>query len=525
MGDLHERYYLRVQKEGVRIARRGYWREVLAYLRPAVIKRQSTRTTKPIPMDMLKNHFRIAFRNLRSKKVYASINILGLAIGLSCCLLIFQYVSFEYSFDTFNENETTLYRIVQTTQQSGGEPEAGAGTGWAMAPALAQEVPEVVRFARLHPEYGNAIVFDPNQPDKAFEEERVYYADFTFFQMFSYPLIKGNPARALASGTVMLSESTARKYFGDEDPLGQSLDVRGWIGGSFRVDGVFQDVPTNSHLQFDILLPMVDLLEKSAFNDPSTGWGWTNFITYVQLYENAKLAAVRAEVYEYSSAKQGGGLAANQYDRARQRPTSERRSPQCGLGYPKSHHGSYRVVYFVSIIGLVILLIALVNYVNLTTARALDRAREVGVRKVVGAGRGQLVIQFLSESAFVIFTAFVVAVALAEVFRPSLNELVGLNLTNALWASLDFSMALLILFLATLLLAGLYPALVTCLVFYPRWDLKEKSAERLVVRGYGVDWSYSSLRLLSCCLLASPSYTPNSTICVIETWVSTWSRY
>ena len=459
LGDLHERYYRRVQQVGEAKARRLYYREVLAYLRPSVIKRQSYQPPKPIPMDMLKNHFKIAFRNLGRKKVYSSINILGLAIGLACCLLIFQYVSFEYSFDTFNENEATLYRIIQTTQQSGGEPKAKPSTGWAMAPALAQEVPEVVRFTRLHPEYYGALVTNPNQPNKAFEEEWVYYADSTFFQMFTYPLTKGNPARALTSGTVMLSEATARKYFGDEDPLGQSLDVTGWINGTYRVDGIFRDVPTNSHLRFDILLPMVDLLEKSDFSDPGTGWGWTNFTTYVQLHSNADLPAVEQKFTDI--------LMSNRREDWQPKNTTGKLSVQPlrdvhlneDLGASKTVTGSYQTVYFFIIIGLVILLIALVNYVNLTTARALDRAREVGVRKVVGAQRGQLVNQFLTESVFVILLSFALAVALAEVFRPTLNELAGLNLTDALWTSTDFWIALLALFVTTSLLAGLYPAL------------------------------------------------------------------
>ncbi len=460
LGDLHERYHLRVQREGEAKARKGYWREVSAFLRPSVIKRQSINSPKPIPMDMLRNHFKIAFRNLRSKKVYSSINILGLAIGLACCLLIFQYVSFEYSFDRFNEHEATLYRIVQTTQQSGGEPNAIARTGWAIAPALAQEVPEVKNFVRLHPEYFNAIVANPAQPDKAFEEDRVYYADSSFFRMFSYPLLMGNPARALTSGTVMLSEATARKYFGDEDPLGQSLDVRGWISGTFRVDGIFQDVPANSHLQFDMLLPMVDLLEKSNFSDPDTGWGWTNFVTYVQLQERVNLPVAEQKFTDI--------FARNQQEDWQQSNTTGRINAQplldihlnAELSAPKAVTGSHQAVYFFTIIGLVILLIALVNYVNLTTARALDRAREVGVRKVVGAQRGQLVIQFLTESVIVILVSFALAVAFAEVFRPTLNELAGLNLTDALWTSAGFWVALLALFGVTSLLAGLYPALV-----------------------------------------------------------------
>ena len=459
LGDLHERYALRVQKVGETKARRRYYQEVLAYLRPSVIKRQSIYSPKPIPMDMFRNHFKIAFRNLRSKKVYSSINILGLAIGLACCLLIFQYVSFEYSFDTFNEHEATLYRIVQTTRQSGGEPDARTSTGWAMAPALAQEVPEVVRFTRLHPEYYGALVTNPAQPDKAFEEEHVFYADSSFFQMFTYPLVVGNPARALASGTVILSEATARKYFGDEDPLGQSLDVKGWINETFRVDGIFENVPANSHLRFDMLLPMADLLEKSDFSDADTGWGWTNFITYVQLHQDANLPAVEQKFTDV--------LMSNRQEDWQPTNTTGQLSAQPLLDVHLNEDirafqtvtGSYQAVYFFTIIGLVILLIALVNYVNLTTARALDRAREVGVRKVVGAKREQLVTQFLTESVFVILLSFALAVVLAEVFRPMLNELAGLNLTDALWASPGFWVALFTLFCATALLAGLYPAL------------------------------------------------------------------
>jgi putative ABC transport system permease protein len=162
-----------------------------------------------------------------------------------------------------------------------------------LGPALAQKVPEVERFVRLNPEEQNAFVSNPSRPEKVFEEEMVYDSDSSSFQMFSYPLVSGDASRALAEGgTVMLSESAARKYFEEEDPIGYALDVSGWISGSYRVDGIFRDVPANSHLQFDILLPMVDLLRKSRFSDPSTGWVWKNSITYVQLHEDADPAAV-----------------------------------------------------------------------------------------------------------------------------------------------------------------------------------------------------------------------------------------
>src|SRR5258708_20370365 len=183
---------------------------------------------------MLRNYVTIAFRNLLSKKVYSGSIILGLVIGSACCLFILQFVAFADSFDTFNRNFSNVYRLIESTSHAGDKPNPKATTGWAVGPALVQAVPEVERFVRLHPEYNNAIVSNPSRPDKVFEEKMVYYSDSSFFQMFSYPLISGDSSHALSEpGTVMLSERAARKYFGEEDPIGKTLDVSGWISGRY----------------------------------------------------------------------------------------------------------------------------------------------------------------------------------------------------------------------------------------------------------------------------------------------------
>lgn len=409
---------------------------------------------------MYKSYFKIAFRSLLSKKIYSSINILGLSIGMACCLLIFQYVAFEYSFDAFNENQN-IYRVIQKSVRGGGESETGATFGWAMGPALAQEVPEVASYVRLHPEYDNAIIANPSQPDKAFEEQWVYYADSTFFKIFSYPVVSGNSEHALAEpGTVMLSESTAKKYFGDEDPVGQTLTVRGWISGSFRVDGIFKDVPDNSHLKFDILLPMVDLLQKSQFSESSTAWDWENFITYVQLHESADLNGIDQKFTElFKKRKEEGWRRANITGYVYAQPLSDIHLNEA-IPVAKAVMGSYRAVYFFAIVGMITLLIALANYINLTTARALDRAREVGVRKVIGAIRRQLITQFLVESALTTLAAFALAVAMAEFFKPFVNDLAGINLQSGLLINANFWITFSSIFFATTLLAGLYPAFV-----------------------------------------------------------------
>lgn len=410
---------------------------------------------------MIRNYLKIALRTLRRRPGYTLINVAGLTIGLTCCLLIFQYVAFEYSFDAFNENENTLYRVVKAGAQSGSEPNAwGANSGYAMGPTLLEEIPDVVRFTRLHPEYENAIVSNPVQPEKAFEEEAVFYADPAFFQMFSYPLVQGEPGQVLSEpGTVVLSESAARKYFGDANPVGRVLDVEGWISGTFRVAGIFRDVPANSHLQFDILLPMADLLQQS-YGDPRDAWNWENFITYVQLRPSANLSGVGrmfTKVVRSHWEEEFGQTATTPYVRVQ--PLGDVHLNE-DIFAPKTVMGSYRTVYFFILIGLVTLLIALVNYINLATARAMGRAREVGVRKAIGAQRRQLIAQFLCESALTMGAATALAVVLASLLRSAVSSLGGADLTHAMWASPGFWAAFVSVFCAATLLAGFYPAFV-----------------------------------------------------------------
>ena len=408
---------------------------------------------------MLLNYIKIAWRNLLKNPIYSLINIGGLMIGIACCLLILQYVTFEYSFDSFNEKAGNLYRVNETNLENAADSHTSPTMVYAMGTAVAHEIPEVVHFARLHPEYNNAVVSNPRQPEKVFDEENVFYADSAFFKMFSYPLKAGNVNHVLEPGTVLISQSTARKYFGDENPVGQFLKVTGWIKGTYRVNGIFRDVPANSHLQFDILLPMADLLQKS-YNDPLDAWNWENFITYVQLCKDADLSEVEhkftAVLRRHLKKTFGQIQAKEQVDL----------QPLLNIHLndeivaPKTAMGSFRTVYFYMVIGLIILLIALVNYINLTTARAMNRSREVGVRKSIGAQKGHLILQFICESALTISVATVLAVILAEWILPILNKITGETLTYAMWSRPDFWIGLTMFFGITVLLASLYPAFI-----------------------------------------------------------------
>jgi putative ABC transport system permease protein len=425
---------------------------------------------------MFKNYFKIAYRNLFNSKSFSVLNILGLSIGMTCCLLIFQYVTFESSFDRFHSKKDELYRVLQAYAR--GTDEIGTGhayTAQALAPALKDGVPEISEITRLHSD--NAIVSDQAHPDKLFEDDKILYADRSFMKMFSFPLISGDADKSLRPGTAVISQSAARKFFGDSNPQGQVLDVVGIVEKSYTVTGIVQDPPSNSHLQFEILLPMEDLLSGQDYaNEPEGGWSWNNFTTYIQVHPGTDPKLVERKMtgiflkYRGDAIRQWGGNAAIQAQ-----PLTDIHLNADITGAGSIVSGSYRTIYFFLVIGLVTLIIALVNYINLATARALNRSREVGVRKVVGARREQLVIQFLYESGITNVTAVIIALALASVLIPFVNDIAETQLDIRQWAEPGFLMSLGLTLLAGTLLAGLYPAFVLS-SFKPASVLKGKSA-------------------------------------------------
>lgn len=437
---------------------------------------------------MLRNYLTVALRHLRRQRGYTAINVVGLAVGLACCLVIFQYVAFETSFDRFHASERDLFRVTSAMARPGEAVEGvGAFTGHALAPALAEAVPEIVRVARLHPEYDAAVVSSPAHPDRVFEEEEVFYVDPSFLEMFTFPLLSGEASALARPDAALVSETLARTYFGEADPVGQTLDVAGQVEGSYRVAGVFRDVPDASHLQFELLLPMAALLQGEGYREPESGWGWNNFATYVQLRPGADRAAAERKMSAVHQANlleawREEGLVSHLGVQAVRdiHLNADVTGPEGRGGVVM---GSRRTVAFFTLIGLVTLLIALVNYVNLATARALDRAREVGVRKAIGAERSQLVVQFLAESALTIGAAAVLAVGLAAALTPLVNGLAGTHLTGAAWLRPAFWGAFVVTLGAATLLAGLYPAVVLS-SFHPATALKGAAGSS--ARGLGL---------------------------------------
>jgi len=409
---------------------------------------------------MLKNYLKTAYRNVLRGSSFSSINIIGLSIGMTCCLIIFQYINFETSFDKFHQNEATIYRVLQGSARGDEQLDQGhAYTAQALTPALKDGVPEIVNIARLSSE--QAIVSTPARQGEVFEENNGLYADPAFLKMFSFPMAS-SAQPDLSSGKVLISKAAATKYFGNEKAEGQVLEVVGSVTKSFTVSGVFENVPANSNLQFDMLLPMEDLLKGEEYaNEPEGGWSWNNFTTYVQVHPQADLNILQQKMTAVYL-KHRGEVLKQQGMRAaiNLQPLSDVHLNSKIEGAGTIVTGSYQTVYFFLIVGIGTLIIALVNYINLATARAMNRAKEVGVRKSIGAKQKQLVIQFLFESAFTNIGALVIALAISAAVLPYINNLAETHLTIDQWIQPGFLLAIGGMLFSGTVLAGLYPAFV-----------------------------------------------------------------
>jgi putative ABC transport system permease protein len=412
---------------------------------------------------MLGNYLLIAFRNLMKRKLYSFINIFGLAVGVAVCLVILKYVDFELSYDSYHTNAANIYRTTTTAWRQGELRGTSVLSGYAQGPALLSDVPEVKRSVRTHPMYGGSVISYTRQEGdpSAFFEEGIQIVDSTFFDVFTYKAVQGNLETALDNpASIVLTRTMAGRYFKPgEDPIGKILNVSGgWIDGDYEVTAVIEDVPGNSHFMFDFLLPMHKLLQNGQYLRDD-GWGWNNFITYAELHPNTTPAQVEAKLDAFIEKYRGTRLKqVNGKDQLSFQPIREIHLKP-GMSHDSSATVSVNVIYFFIVISIFIMAIAWVNYINLSTARAMERAREVGIKKAVGAYRSQLISQFITESVLVNFLGVVIALVLAILLLPVLGDIVGKQL------SFDFTDVRLYatmggLFLLGSFVSGAYPALV-----------------------------------------------------------------
>ena len=418
---------------------------------------------------MFLNHLKIALRTLSKRKGYSFLHISGLAIGISCCLLIVQYVAYEKSYDRFQSKSSQIVRVRLDQYQSGKLAWQSATSYPAIAPTMKKDFPEVENYCRL---IDADLLLSNDEKQVKFNELKGYYADTSVFSMFNIQLLKGNPKDVLdGPDKMILSASMAKKYFGNEEAVGKKLTVRGnnWDNAThtFEVSGVFKDYPSNSHLIINHLVSYSTLgeqlrLQGDSSNATETAWGWYDFYDYLQLRPGTDYKKLESKLPAFSDRYMNN----NKWRKANHVRNELYLIPLKDIHLYSNYNqeaevnGDGKAVSFLFLIAFFIIAIAWINYTNLATARSLERAREVGVRKVLGAVRYDLITQFLTESFLLNLIAFALALAAAFLLTPSFNQLIGTNATGNFSMPAKYWLGLLAVFFSGAFLSGIYPAFV-----------------------------------------------------------------
>ncbi len=391
-------------------------------------------------------------------KAYSGINILGLAIGIAACLLILQYVAFELSYENFQANKDRIYRVQQDRYDNGKLSTQWAAGAYAVGNSFKDAIPEIEDYVKVV-QNGRVTAEINNQPLKI---EKVYFASSSFFNIFTYPLIAGNKNTALKEPfTAALSETTARKIFGSTNVVGKTLELN--RNSNYTITAVYKDAPVNTQLKPDMLLSYTTYLKwttDSTGKGPETAWEWDGCLTYLLLHEGADPAAVEKKFPPIVDKAVGTDM--KKFDASVTYLLQPLKDIHLYSHYmmEPGENGDGKTVYLLLGIAFFIVVIAWVNYINLATARAITRAREVGVRKAVGSQRRQLIVQFLSESALLNGFALALALLIVLIAIPGFNRLSGQQLSFSLFSQRNFWLGLITLFLVGVFFSGLYPAFV-----------------------------------------------------------------
>lgn len=402
-----------------------------------------------INTSMLKNYLKIAVRNFMKYKFYTFVNVFGLTVGLSVVFLIGLFVNDELNFDKFHDNADNLYRVVENQYYAGQPVFPVAVTPNALGPSLWEEYPEVVRFSRVS---NDDYLFELGE--KKIQENGGIMVDEHFFEMFSFPITRGSVASFKESlNTLILSEELAEKYFQNEDPIGKSIKLS---GEDFVISAVIENVPKNSHLDFKYILNFEN--ELAGNPGAASNWGSNRLYTYVQLSDEANFDSINGKI-EGQIKKNNESSVTDIY----LQPLGDIYLGEVDFVVEVQRKGEMMYVQIFSMVAFFILLISCINFMNLSTARSAKRAKEVGLRKTIGAHRKQLIFQFLSESVLLTMIAVVLSAGLITLMIPSFNQLTGktFDLSTLLTAQSGVILTLGVLAMALLtgLLAGSYPAL------------------------------------------------------------------
>ena len=410
---------------------------------------------------MLRNYWKIALRNMAKHKFISFINLFGLTIGMTCCLLILTYILHEVSYDKYNSKADRIYRVTRSFNNKDGIVSLHLGAvAPPFGPLLQNEFPDIEKVTRILPNGTSTMHYE----DKIFNEKDTYFADANLFGIFDVPLLKGNPATALSDPfSITMTEEVAKKYFGTEEPIGKMIRLDNKY--NFRVTGIFRPFPSTAHLHPEIMLSFNTLRDSSIYGEKNllTNWGNNAFYTYLLFPKNYPVKNIEAQFPRFLDKYMRDGNSAADYHPSKYTKLFLQKLTDIHL---TSHldeeieeNGDRARVYIFSAIALFILLIACINYMNLSTARSALRAKEIGIRKVAGAQRGEIITQFLSESVMITYMAILFAVALTYFTLPLLNMITGQTLVIQSIIKWQVVLPLALAPIVIGILSGIYPAL------------------------------------------------------------------
>lgn len=452
-GDVYELYEDRLERGNKFLADLYFWFDVIGLCRPFAFKNRTIENTNTIAM--FRNYFKITYRNLIRQKVYSFINISGLSIGLACSILIFLYVSNELSYDRFHDKSDRIYRVLEHFE-SEGNGEHSASLPFPTGPTLQQEFPDQIsQSVRLFNFQSPTLALANKAADKTFNESRVFFADSTFLKVFDFELLVGNKETALnAPNTILITASMAKKYFPEQDPIGKNLELQG--RQNLEVVGVFRDPPKNAHFQFDFIISFSSLKQWYGGGYPNN-WYWNPCWTYVVLNEKVNPEHVEANFPDFVS-KYFPDFVAEDIELELQPLTEIHLHSK--LDYEIAANSNAQSVYIFGAIAFFVLIIAAINFINLSTARATKRAKEVGVRKALGSSKPQLVNQYILESIFLTFLSMLIALLMVGLALPSFNSLTDKSIVFGFLLQPYIVLGLLSVTLLLGLFSGFYPAFV-----------------------------------------------------------------
>ncbi len=442
-----------------RMARMKKWQadlffitDILGLCRPFAFKRKTQNSTQ---IAMFRNYFKVTYRNFIKQKVYSALNVSGLAIGLACSILIFIYINDELSYDKFHSKSDRIYRVLEKFESEGvGEHSASLPfpTGPALKNDFERQVEHSVRFFNFQ---SPSLALANKAADKGFNESNIFFADSTFFDVFDFELIEGDKETALDEpNAILITRSMAKKYFVDEDPMGKTLEFQG--NQNLMVTGVLEDTPKNAHFQFDFIVSFSSL--KSSFRGryPSS-WYWNPCWTYIVLEENTKPEDLTVQFPDFVQKYFPDFI---KDDIELQLQPIEDIHLKSKLDYEIAANSDEKNIYIFGLVAIFVLFIAAINFINLSTARANKRAKEVGVRKSLGSAKSQLINQFIFESVLLTFTSLIIGIVMVMICLPGFNLLTEKSVSITILLEPIFLFSLLGAGLIIGLLSGFYPAFV-----------------------------------------------------------------